>query len=199
MTKYPPRPLLDQYLYRLVDELVRDNPQSLSHIRSSSILFVAGAARRTNRASIRPFRYSSKSEDADYVKPHVQVDGRRILYEICLRPLFFLEGTTDTRISTIAHELWHISDKFDGTLEESRRHKNKSQTEFEREVTQILKNAQISENVRKIFSYEGELLLQAWRQRPPSRIKTGSNERTMYDESDLYRSVVIQKNDSLIK
>jgi len=195
MNETHPRPTLDHCLHQLVDELVRYNPNTLGHIRSENILFVAGAARRTNRASIRPFRY--KQEDgATYIKPRVQIDTQIILYEICLRPMFFLEGNSDSRINTIAHELWHISDSFDGTLEESRRHKNKNTSAFTQQVTQLVNNCQISTKVQSILSHQGELFLRAWKQRPPSRILRDSRERKNFDESDLYRSIVIQNNET---
>ncbi|MEE2903610.1 MAG: hypothetical protein VYC39_14875 [Myxococcota bacterium] len=194
MNENHPRPILDHCLYQLVDELVRYNPDSLGHIRSENILFVAGAARRTNRASVRPFRYKSE-EGTTYLKPRVRIQAQIILYEICLRPLFFLEGNSDSRISTIAHELWHISDSFDGTLEESRRHKNNSTSDFERQVTQLVNNCEVSKEVQSVLSHEGELFIQAWKQRPPSRILRGSNERKNYDESDLYRCIVVQNNE----
>ena len=194
MKEFSARPILDQYLSQLVDELVRDNLEVLGHICSSNILFVSGAARRANRASIRPFRYATEDAEASYIKPSVKIDKHAILYEVCLRPLFFLEGNSESRISTIAHELWHISDGFDGTLEESRRHRNMSDTVFSQQVERILENSSISKEVRDVFGYEGECFIQAWKQRPPSRIKTDSSKRKAYDERDLYRSVITQKN-----
>jgi hypothetical protein len=55
-------------------------------------------------------------------KPIVRVKGRRMLYSITLRPLFFRDSTPRERVETILHELFHISPAFDGTLARTRRH-----------------------------------------------------------------------------
>ena len=55
-------------------------------------------------------------------KPLVKFNGRRILYTITLRPLFFRRSTPRQRIATVLHQLFHISRHFDGTLEYVRKY-----------------------------------------------------------------------------
>jgi hypothetical protein len=190
------RPALDLLLPQLAQALVDSNPDALGHIDVQKILFVAGAARRGHRASIRPFRYSSPPT-GEWKKPHVHIRGSEILYEICLRPLFFLQGNTRSRVRSIAHELWHICKEFDGTLEESRSHKNVSEKEVEAAVSEIVDACDLAPSVIHGLSHAGELTLSAWKMRPPSRLKIDKNIRDKFTEEDLFVSVVIQKNEQV--
>ena len=79
--------------------------------------------RRNSRATIRPAHHGSKRPAAGGAgKPLIRVKGRRILYVITLRPLWFVASTPEKRIGTILHELYHASARFDGTLHRGRRH-----------------------------------------------------------------------------
>jgi hypothetical protein len=189
------RPNLDLWLGNLLQAFVRANPNDLAHIRPENILFVAGAARRTHRASIRPLRFDKDVNPAQWQKPVVTFNGHDILYEICLRPLFFLEGNFETRIRTIGHELWHISKAFDGCLEESRRHEKLDSRIVEHATEALYETLQpLNADIRNVFSREGELLLSAWKIRPPSRIPMTSQEQLHFSEEDLFESVIVQRN-----
>jgi hypothetical protein len=184
---------LDRALTQLIESLVRASPDKLGHVKVQNILVLAGAARRGNRASIRPLKYAHKDPVA-YRKPTISIDGVPILYEICLRPLFFLEGSAKDRIQTIAHELWHISKKFDGSLEESRKHENVSDELIHTEISKIVNACQIATEIYEILSHSGELRIRSWKIRPPSRIPKDSNDRLIFDENDLFENIVIQAN-----
>lgn len=53
------------------------------------------------------------------IEPLVDVEGRELLYLLCFYVPRFLDLPLEGKLSTIAHELWHIGPAFDGDL---RRH-----------------------------------------------------------------------------
>ena len=189
------RPSLDLVLLELAQALIDANPSELGHIRTPNILFVAGAARRANRASIRPMKFHA-GKSGEFKKPKIQIAGKEILYEICLRPRFFLQGNAQTRIQTVAHELWHISPAFDGTLEESRRHHNVEKSKVDAISIRMVKHTSLSPRIKRHMAYKGELTMKSWITRPPSRIPIDSDERLVFDETDLFENIIVQKNDS---
>jgi len=187
------RAALDPALGAIAGELARANPE-LEHVDGTRILFVAGAARRGHRASVRPLRFARgrRSEDGRWWKPEVIIDGRPMLYEICLRPRFFLEGDGETRLTILAHELWHLAPAFDGTLAEERRHH--AAPSFDELVdTFVARYRAAGFTSDRALAVEGELELAAWLQRPPSRVAVGVRDRARYDERDLYRAVISQR------
>src|SRR5438067_1595835 len=98
--------------------------REFEHISPARILVVAGEARRASRGTVKPLAYTGgKRRDAfGRRKPLVKINGSKILYCITLRPLFFRASTPRARVATLLHELFHISRKFDGTLDRARRH-----------------------------------------------------------------------------
>ena len=89
-----------------VKRLVRDvtvRVPELSHVRASRVLVVAGEARRSSRATIRP-AHGAATAKVGRGRPVIRVKGRRVLYVITLRPLWFLASTPEERIATILHE-----------------------------------------------------------------------------------------------
>src|SRR5262245_38726931 len=105
----------------LIGALARAVPDQLGHLDEKKILVIASAARRESIASIRPLTFG-KHEPEGFIKPRVTVHGERMLYELALRPKFFIGMNARERLAIFAHELWHISPDFDGTLAEDRRH-----------------------------------------------------------------------------
>lgn len=176
------RPIIDASLSSLVREVARLCPE-LAHVDPARILFVTGAGRLMTRATIRPF--------AGPGKPTLVIDGAPILYEICLRPRFFLETARDERLTIIIHELWHASPAFDGTLADERRHRNAAQDTIESEVSGIADRFRAyGSGAAEFLGHVGELRMRAWLIRPPSRIPAGSSLRRSYDERDLYLAIV---------
>ncbi len=181
------RPIIDAALSRLAQDLALASPD-LAHIDASRILFVAGAGRLFTRASIRPLEPAALGAST---KPSVVIEGVSMLYEICLRPRFFLQTGPEQRLMTIAHELWHASPLFDGTLAEDRRHHNAGPERIESEVTEIVDRFLDSgSDAAGFLSIVGELRMRAWLARPPSRIPAGSSLRRRYDERDLYLAII---------
>src|SRR5438067_10425166 len=95
---------------RIAADMARKLPER-SHIQVARILFVAGEARRTSRATIKPL-----------LGARVSLKGKRALYCITLRPKFFRASTPEQRVETLLHELLHISNEFYGRLHPDRRH-----------------------------------------------------------------------------
>jgi hypothetical protein len=185
---------LEPTLSALVGELAEAAPEALGHLDAGAILFVFGAARLESRASVRPLRYGGRpprlrSADARYEKPEITIDGRPMLYEICLRPRFFLDLDGEARLAILTHELWHIAPAFDGSLAPERRHRAETPGRFEREVSAILdtfrRRVELSPAAARLAE-PGPFLLPAWRSRPPSRLPVGARGRRRYDERDLY-------------
>lgn len=183
------RPHLEPILTTLVAELSASAPGSLGHVDPARLLFVAAAARREARASVRPLAVHPGA-DPRWVKPRIVVGGMEVAYEIALRPLFFLAADPALRLRTLVHELWHLSLRFDGTLEPSRRHRSGGR--FEGDVERIAARWQGSPLTRAWLEHRGEVRLRAWLRRPPSRIPSGVPLRTDYDQRDLYDAVLLQ-------
>ena len=188
--------MADVLLREVVRALVAANPTTLGHVDPQRVLLVAGAARRESRASIRPLTFGGappRREQGGWLKPAITVRGVAPLYEICLRPRFFLEATPEARLLTLAHELWHIDPAFDGTLAEDRRHEVCSPARIEREVRAMVAALAPRQRLEEtVLAHRGELRLSAWLARPPSRIPAGLTTRVDYDERDLYSAILEQ-------
>lgn len=175
---------------RLLEEIVAAEPVGFRGVQPSRILVVAGAARRDARASIRPLRFPGgllRSSDGRFDKPKVTVRGQEMLYEICLRPRFFRTTLPEARLATLVHELWHIGDHSDGTLDPERRHRALGR--FEAPVEQLAARlGQMGLGAR--LGPLGEATIAAWLVRPPSQIMQASAVRRNYDERDLYPAII---------
>src|SRR5262249_14755958 len=128
------RPNFNQAVRSLLRHVSATMPE-FSHIRASRILVLSGEARRASRGTVKPLVFSSKGRRQ---KSTVRIKGRRMLYCITLRPLFFRSSTPRARIETLLHELFHISPKFDGSLHPGRRHSAVGK-DFARKLRPIVK------------------------------------------------------------
>ena len=187
------RPIIDGALSALCQAVCEANPDGLAHVDASRIVFVAGAARRAARASIRPLTLGGQPPVfrlGDWEKPKIWIDGRLALYEICLRPRYFLHAEPSERLRILAHELWHVDQAFDGTLDKTRRHGPYSaeDTAVDRWV-----GAWRRAGARggAVVDHQGEVRLNAWTERPPSRL--GPTGRRRFSQADLHRAIVVQR------
>jgi predicted metallopeptidase len=160
---------------RVVADMVRKLPE-LSHIHAARILFVAGEARRGSRATIRPLGGKGRAP--------VSLKGRRALYCITLRPKFFRASTPEQRVSTLLHEILHISPRFDGTLDPSRRHSRMRAGRFEALLRPLLRRYMADGDVSLLggLAHNGEVLARQWLERPTAR----SSVHKAYTEKDLF-------------
>ena len=179
-----------------VRALVRDIATSMeefSHVRAGRILVVAGEARRASRGTVKPlcFRGGKSLDPNGRRKPVVRYKGKRMLYCITLRPLFFRASTPHGRIETLLHELFHISRRFDGTLHAGRRHailgKNFSKR-LRPLVQRYLKRCPAA--LQAPFAYDGEVRVLQWLERPgPAYVPGAARVRRVYTEDQLYYGI----------
>ena len=150
---------------RLIRDVARRLPE-LGHVRASRVLVLAGEARGTSRATIRPGNVGPARGGTR--KRFIRVRGRRMLYVITLRPLWFVASTPEDRVSTILHELYHASTRFDGTLHRGRRHEALPRARYDRKVRVLLGRylARAPEEILAPFAREGEVKVRMWLRLP---------------------------------
>lgn len=169
--------------------------EQFAHVKASRILVVAGEARRASRATVKPLTFQgARSIDpkTGLRRPVVRIKGRRMLYTITLRPLFFRSSTARQRIGTLLHELFHVSRRFDGTLSERRRHSTMGE-EFTRKLRPLVRRylRQCPDEIRAAFSYDGEVRVQMWLERPGHFYLPGrDSSRRLYTEEHLFTGTV---------
>jgi hypothetical protein len=163
-----------------------------SHLVPAKVLVVAGEARRGSRGSVKPLAFArGKSRDpAGARKPVVRVGGRRMLYCVTLRPLFFRDARPEQRIETLLHELYHVSQAFDGTLDPSRRHVRLG-PKFSRVFRPLVRRylRQCPPEVLAPFAHHGPVRVLAWLERPPATHARGRSRR-VYTEEQLYTATI---------
>ena len=180
---------------RLVRDLAARLPE-LGHVRASRVLVVAGEARRASRATIRPahFKETRRRSDASARrKPLIRVKGRKILYVVTLRPLWFLDSTPRERVATIVHELYHASTRFDGTLHRARRHSQLPVAAFDRRVEALVDRylAEAPPEIVAPFAADGLVRARMWLERPTAAYREDDYRgRRVYTEKQLFLGVV---------
>ncbi len=176
---------------RLVRDLATRVPE-LSHVRAGRVLVVAGEARRASRATIRPAHFKetrARAGAGTREKPLIRVKGRKILYVITLRPLWFLESSPRERIGTIVHELYHVSSRFDGTLHRGRRHSRLPLAKYNRRVRVLVERylALAPEEIVAPFSMHGVVRARMWLERPGGFYRGDEYRgRRIYTEKQLF-------------
>jgi predicted metallopeptidase len=177
---------------RLVRDVAARVPE-LAHVRASRVLVVAGEARRTSPAPRLPAHFpAARPRPGAATKPAIRVKGRRILYVITLRPLWFLASTPEERIATILHELYHASTRFDGTLHRGRRHSRLPRAAYNRKIRALLRRylADAPEEILAPFRHEGVVRARMWLERPGPLREGGGAGRRVYTEKQLFSGLV---------
>jgi predicted metallopeptidase len=180
---------------RLVRDLAARLPE-LAHVDASRILVVAGEARRASRATIRPAHFDETRRRAGVgarKKPLIRVKGRKVLYVITLRPLWFRAATPEERIGTIVHELYHCSTRFDGTLHRGRVHSRLPLAAYNRRIRTLLARylAAAPEEIVRPFSTSGIVTARMWIERPIGFFREGEYRgRRVYTERQLFLGLV---------
>lgn len=195
------RPNLGSTIKALIRDVSRQMPE-FAHVDASRILVVAGEARRASRATVRPLSFGNShdriSHDGKRSKPVVQIAGRRMLYVISFRPMFFLRSTPEKRVETILHELFHVSTRFDGTLHKGRRHSRLPgkafQDAFGPLVDRYLKLVPAA--LLEALAWDGEVVMRSWLERPAPFVHLGPDgkptraRRTLFTEAHLFYAPV---------
>ena len=172
------RPNYNQIIKALIRDVALKMPE-FSHVKASRILVVAGEARRGSRGTVKPLA-------AEPGKPVIRFKGRRMLYCITLRPLFFRDSSAQDRIGTLLHELFHIASQFDGTLHGGRRHTALG-IEFSKKLRPLVREylRLCSKEIKDAFAYDGEVHMLQWLERPGPRVVEGK-VRKVYTEEQLF-------------
>lgn len=192
------RPNLGKAIKEVMRDVSRRMPE-FGHIDPSRILVVAGEARRASRATVRPLAFSDSrdriSADRKRAKPLVQIRGRQMLYVVAFRPMFFLRSTAEQRVETILHELWHISPRFDGTLDRARRHTHLSAEGFRAHFDPLVERylGSMPDALREALGHRGEALVRHWLERPAPFFRIDSKgrskdpgKRVIFTEAQLF-------------
>ena len=186
---------------RLIRDMAARIPE-LAHVKPSRILVVAGEARRASRATIRPAHFREtrgRRGGGGRRKPLIRVAGRKILYVITLRPLWFRDATPEQRVSTILHELWHASERFDGTLHRGRVHSRLPRARYEWRIRAMRDRylTRAPEEVLAPFTYSGLVRARMWLERPAGFYRVGEyGGRRTYTERQLFLGIVRMKSPS---
>ncbi len=184
---------LNKALRTLIRDIAAKMPE-FAHVKASRILVVAGEARRTSRGTVKPlcFRGGKSTDRTGRRKPIIRIRGRRMLYCITLRPLFFRASTARGRIQTVMHELFHMSRRFDGTLHAGRRHAVLGR-DFHRKLTPLVRRytRQCPPELFLALSHPGEVKVLQWLERPGAPYTPGTPRvRKVYTEEQLYYGVI---------
>lgn len=176
-----------------VKRLIRDAAQrlpELAHLRPSRILVVAGEARRASRATIRPahFKETGRAQSGGRHKPLIHLKGRKILYVVTLRPLWFVASTPAQRIDTVLHELYHVSPRFDGTLHRGRRHTRLPRDRYHRRIRALRRRylAAAPPELVAPFAHRGLVRVRMWLERPAAFRPGDYAGRRVYTERQLF-------------
>jgi len=181
-----------------VKRLIRDvagRVEEFSHVRASRVLVVAGEARRASRATIRPAHFAETGGRGGRgrVKPLVRVRGRKILYVVTLRPRWFVASTPEERIATVLHELYHASERFDGTLHPERLHERLPRSAYDRRIRALCARylATAPDEVLAPFAHRGAVRVRMWLERPTGSYRPGEyGGRRVYTEAQLFQGLM---------
>lgn len=187
------RPHLNEAITALLEDLRAQMPE-FAHVRPSRVLVVSGEARRASRGTVKPLTFADGKtvSPRGLRKPLVKVHGRKMLYCITLRPLFFRASTPEARVGTLLHELYHASAAFDGTLDEGRRHARLG-AEFNRKLRPLVRRylRRCPAHVLAPFAYDGEVRIFQWLERPSTLYTPGrATARSRYTEAHLFLATV---------
>lgn len=187
------RPDFSQAVRALLEHVAAAHPE-YAHIDPARVLIVAGEARRASRGTVKPlcFAKGKRVDSLGRRKPVVRVRGARMLYVVTLRPLFFRRSTPRQRVATVLHELFHISRRFDGTLDHQRRHEAAGER-FEATFAPLERRCWkgLPPELVAPFAYDGEVRVLQWLEKPQSWLPgERASHRARYDERHLFEGIV---------
>ncbi len=108
----------------LVKDIVKTHP-AFSHIILDNILVAISPSNGSKNgvvAKLRPMRFEGGSKTRlirriEYSAPEVNINGNNILYIVYFHlPRFMNHGKHQSKLSTVLHELYHISPLFNGDI-----------------------------------------------------------------------------------
>lgn len=190
------RPDFTQAVRALIVHVVQTT-EEYRHIDPHRVVIVAGEARRASRGTVKPLCFSNgrREDSLGRKKPMVKMHGKRMLYSITLRPLFFRRSTPRQRVATVLHELFHIALQFDGTLDHKRRHAAAGEG-FESSFRPVERRCwkSLPPEVLAPFAYDGEVRVMQWLEKPQSWLPgERASHRGLYTEKHLFEGIVRMK------
>jgi len=108
----------------LVEDVVKTH-RAFSHIGIKNVLVAispSNGSRSGVVAKLRPMRFEGGSKTKtvrgiEYAAPEININGSRILYIVYFHlPRFLNHGNYKNKLSTVLHELYHISPLFNGDI-----------------------------------------------------------------------------------
>ncbi len=108
----------------LVMDIVKTHP-AFAHIIPGNVLVAVSPSNGSRNgvvAKLRPMRFEGGSKTRsirgiEYSAPEVNIDGNNILYIVYFHlPRFMNHGKYQNKLSTVLHELYHISPLFNGDI-----------------------------------------------------------------------------------
>ncbi|MCE9669378.1 hypothetical protein LY474_16330 [Myxococcus stipitatus] len=189
----PRRPNFNKTVRALIRDIAAKLPE-FAHVKAGRILVVAGEARRASRGTVKPlcFRGGKCTDRTGRRKPVIRLRGRRMLYCITLRPLFFRGSSAQARVETLLHELFHMSRRFDGTLHSGRRHAVLGK-DFARKLRPLLRRylKLCPPELLAALAHTGEVRVLQWLERPGPAYVPGTHRRArkVYTEDQLYYGI----------
>lgn len=109
---------------QLVRDVVKNHP-AFSHIVPHNIIVAVSPSNGSRSgvvAKLRPMRFEGGSKTRmhrgiEYTAPEVNINGNNILYIMYFHlPRFLNHGNYKNKLSTVLHELYHISPLFNGDI-----------------------------------------------------------------------------------
>ncbi|MCP3139018.1 hypothetical protein [Pyxidicoccus xibeiensis] len=187
------RPNFNKTLRALIRDIAAKLPE-FGHVKPTRILVVSGEARRASRGTVKPlcFRGGKSADRTGRRKPIIRIRGKRMLYCITLRPLFFRGSTAQARVETVVHELFHLSRRFDGTLHSGRRHDVLGRA-FSRKLKPLVRRylKLCPPELLSAMAHSGEVRVLQWLERPGPAYVPGTHRRVrkVYTEDQLYYGI----------
>lgn len=108
----------------LVDDIIKTHP-FFKHIRIENILVAISPSNGNMNgvvAKLRPMLFEGCSKtkvvrNIEYAAPEIKINGINILYIVYFHlPRFLNHGNQKTKLSTVIHELHHVSPLFNGDI-----------------------------------------------------------------------------------
>jgi hypothetical protein len=189
----PRRPNFNKTVRSLIRDIAAKLPE-FAHVRPGRILVIAGEARRASRGTVKPlcFRGGKSTDRTGRRKPVIRIRGKRMLYAITLRPLFFRGSSPQARVETVIHELFHMSRRFDGTLHSGRRHSVLGK-DFSRRLRPLVRRylKACPPELLSELALTGEVRVLQWLERPGPAYRPGAHKRVrkVYTEDQLYYGI----------
>lgn len=180
MLSSDPRPQLTKPFERLLDDLTQ-RLEELQAIEAKRILVVGLSARGSGAATVRSFQGNAKS---------VIINDDARTWELGLRPVFFQTGDAARRLTTLIHELLHLSATDPSGFRPEFRHATCSQHQLDEIASTLAERwLKISDvDLIQPLAHHGEGLLRHWLIRPSE-----THDHYAFTDADVFDAPISMK------